>query len=158
DADLHNLQFEARFDPEAKRYYGGLGYSDGRIHFQDLNPMVHSLEAEFEATPDTFTLKRATLKSGASQVALSATLNDYQHPKVSATYQSSLDTGELRKILKEATLPVGVVKLAGSAQFRSDPNKPVLETLQFDGNVSSQGLAIHTTTLNTFVRNISARY
>jgi translocation and assembly module TamB len=158
DADLHDLQFEARFDPTAERYYGGLGYSDGKIHFQDLNPMVHSLEAEFEATPDTFTLKRATLKSGASQVALSATLNDYAHPEVNATYQSSLDTGELRKILKEATLPVGVVKLAGSAQFRSDPNKPVFETLQFDGNVSSPGLAIHTTTLNTFVRNISARY
>jgi translocation and assembly module TamB len=158
DADLHDLQFEARFDPAAKRYYGGLGYDNGRIHFRDLNPMVHSLEAEFEATPDTFTLKRVSLKSGASQVALSATLNNYAHPEVNATYQSSLDTGELRKILKEATLPVGVLKLAGSAQFRSDPNKPVLETLKFEGNVSSAGLAIHTTTVNTSVQNISARY
>src|SRR5207249_1974597 len=50
------------------------------------------------------------------------------------------------------------VKLAGSAQFESDPNKPVLETLRLEGNMSSPGLAIHTTTLNTFVRDISARY
>ena len=158
DADLHDLQFQARFDPGAKRYSGGLGYTNGKIHFQNLNPMVHSFQAEFEATPDTFTLKRSTLTSGASQLALSATLNDYAHPKVIATYQSSLDIGELRQILRDATLPVGVVKLAGSAQFQSDPNKPVLETLSLDGNMSSAGLSIHTTTLNTFVRDISARY
>src|SRR5207302_5536320 len=30
DADLHNLQFESRFDPAGKRYSGGLGYSDGK--------------------------------------------------------------------------------------------------------------------------------
>jgi translocation and assembly module TamB len=158
DADLHNLQFQTRFEPGPKRYSGGLGYTDGKIHFQNLNPMVHNFEAEFEATPDTFTLKRSMLKSGASQFSLSATLNDYAHPKVTATYQSSLDTGELRQILKDATLPVGVVKLAGSAKFESDPNKPVIETVTLDGNMSSGGLLIHTTTINTFVRDISARY
>jgi len=158
DADLQNFQFQSTFDPAPKRYSGGLSYSDGKIHFQNLNPMIHSLEAEFEATPDTFTLKRSLLTSGASQVSLNATLNDYVHPKVSATYQSSLDTGELRQILKDATLPVGVVKLAGSAAFESDPNKPVLQTLTLEGNVSSSRLQIHTTTLNTSVQNITARY
>src|SRR5207253_9537968 len=68
------------------------------------------------------------------------------------------DTGELRQILKEATLPVGVVKLAGSARFESDPHKPVIETVALEGNMSSSGLLIHTTTINTFVRDISARY
>jgi translocation and assembly module TamB len=158
DAALHDVQFESRFDPGPQRYSGGLSYNNGTIRFQNLNPMVHKFEAEFDATRDTFTLKRATLTSGASQVALTATLNDYVHPKVTATYQSSLDTGELRQILKDATLPVGVVKLAGSAQFQSDPNKPVIETVTLDGNMSSSGLLIRTTTINTFVRDISARY
>ena len=158
DADLHDLQFQARFDPGPRRYSGGLGYTNGKIHFLNLNPMVHSFQAEFDATADTFTLKRATLMSGASQIALSATLNDYAHPKVTGTYQSSLDTGELRQILKEATLPVGIVKLAGSAQFESDPNKPVLETLRLEGNMSSGGLLVRTTTVTTFIRDVSARY
>src|SRR5205807_8240280 len=35
---------------------------------------------------------------------------------------------------------------------------PVHETLQLSGNMSSTGLAIHTTTINTLVRDISARY
>src|SRR5262249_42473579 len=121
DADLHDLQFQARFDPGPKRYSGRLGYANGKIHFQNLNPMVHSLQVEFDATPDTFTLKHATVTSRASQLAVSATLNDYVHPKVAAAYQSSLDTGELRQILKEATLPLGIVKLTGSAEFQSDP-------------------------------------
>ena len=158
DADLHELQFQARFDPGSKRYSGGLGYTNGTIHFQNLNPMVHSLQAEFDATADTFTLKRATLTSGASQFALSATLNDYAHPKVTGTYQSSLDTGELRQILKEATLPVGIVKLAGSARFKSDPGRPVLETLRLDGNMSSGALQVHTTTIDTVIRDVTARY
>jgi translocation and assembly module TamB len=158
DADLHEFEFQSSFDPAQKRYSGGLGYKNGTIHFQNLNPMVHNLAAEFETTPDTFTLKRSTLTSGASQFTLTASVNDYVHPKVTASYQSSLDTGELRQILKDATLPVGVVKLAGSARFESDPKKPVIETVWLDGNMTSDALQIHTTTIHTQVRSISARY
>ena len=73
DADLHNLQFQSRFEPGPKRYSGGLGYADGKIHFQNLNPMVHNFEAEFEATPDTFTLKRSMLRSGVRLYCIAAT-------------------------------------------------------------------------------------
>src|SRR5262249_28400468 len=111
-----------------------------------------------DATPDTFILKRGMLTTGASQFSLNATLNDYVHPKVTATYQSSLNTGELRQILKEATLPVGVVKMAGSARFESDPNKPVIDTLTLEGNMTSAALQIHTTTINTLIRDVSAQY
>jgi translocation and assembly module TamB len=158
DADLHDLRFQARFDPGPKRYSGELAYTNGKIHFQDLNPMVHSFEAAFDATPDTFTVRRAALTSGASNLTLSAALNDYANPEVTATYQSSLDVTELRQILKEATLPAGVVKLTGSARFRSDPNRPILETLRLDGNISSSGLLVRASTINTFIRDISARY
>jgi translocation and assembly module TamB len=158
DADLHDVEFQSSFDAAKKQYSGGLSYKNGQIHLQDLNPMVHSLEAEFDATPDTFNLKRSTLTSGASQVSLTATLNDYVHPKVTGTYQAELDTGELRQILKDATLPVGVVKLNGSGQFQSDPDKTVLETLRLDGNMATGALQIHTTTINTQVRDISAQY
>jgi len=158
DADLHDVEFQTSFDPTIKQYSGGLSYKNGQIHLQDLNPMIHSLEAEFEATPDALTLKRSTLTSGASQFSLTATLNDYVHPKVTGKYQAALDTGELRQILKDATLPVGVVKLVGSAEFQSDPNKTVLETLTLDGNMNSDAIKIHTTTIDTQVRDVSAQY
>ena len=126
DADLHDLEFQSSFDAGPKQYAGRLKYKDGRIHYQNLNPVVHSLDAEFEATPTTFTVKRSTITSGASQINLTATMNDYVHPKVTAAYQSSVDMGELRQILKDGTLPVGVLKLAGSAGFESDPRKPAI--------------------------------
>jgi len=158
DADLHNFEFQSTFDPSPKRYSGGLSYSDGKIHFGNFSPVVHSFEAEFDATPDVFALKRGLLKSGSSQFGLTATLNDYVHPKITAQYQSTINTGELRQILNDTTLPVGVINITGSADLRTDANQPVLQTLALDGNVSSAGLQIHTATMHTLVRNISARF
>src|SRR5262245_18931828 len=158
DLDLHNLDLHSTFDPIPKRYSDALSYADGKIHFQNFNPMVHSLQAEFDATADTFELKHGLITSGASQLSLTATLQDYAHPKVTGTYQSSLDTNHLRSVLKDETLPVGMVKLAGSVKFESDPDKPILETLTLDGNASSSGLQIHTASIHTLVRNISAQY
>jgi translocation and assembly module TamB len=157
DADLHNLEFRSTFDLSPKRYSGELSYKNGLIHFQNLDPMMHSLEAEFEATPDGFILKRSLLKSGASQFSLTARIDDYGHPKVNAEYQSSLDTGELRQLLKDYAL-VGVLKLAGSAKFENVPNKPVLQTLSVEGNLTSSGVQVHTGTVHTLVRDISVRY
>lgn len=158
DADLHEVDFQSSFDPGPKRYSGGLSYKDGRIHYQNFNPIVHNLEAEFDATPEGFTLKRSTITSGNSQVNLTAALTDYEHPKVTATYQSVVDVGELRQILKDTTLPVGVVKLAGSARYENAPGKQPIQTVTLEGNVTSNALQIHTTTIHTQVRDFSARY
>ena len=158
DAELHNFELQSSFSPVKRCYSAGLSYTDAKIRFRNLNPLVHSLEAEFDATPDTFNLKRSLLTSGASQLSLTATLRDYGHPKITGTYQSSLDTNHLRHILKDVTLPIGVVKLAGSLKFESDLDKPILEKLALDGNMSSSGLQIHTAAIHTLVRNISAQY
>src|SRR5262249_16864326 len=140
-----------------KRYSGGLSYSEGKIHFGNFNPVVHSFEAQFDATPDAFALKRGLLKSGSSQLGLTATLNDYVRPEITAQYLSTLNTGELRQILNDTSLPVGIINITGTADLRLDPNQPVLQTLALDGNVSSAGLQIHTDTMHTLVRNSSAR-
>src|SRR5262249_43853253 len=158
DADLHDFEFQSTFDPVMKTYAGGLGYKNGTLHFQNLNPLVHNLEAECNEPPHTLRQTRTSLRSGTSKHSQNATFHNLVNPKITATYQSSLDTRELRQILKDATLPVGVVKLAGSARFESDPKKPVIKTVWIDGNVTSDSLQIHTTTMNTQVRGISARY
>jgi translocation and assembly module TamB len=158
DADVHELEFQSTFDPGPKRYSSGLSYTDGRIRLQNFEPIVHSLEAQFDATADTLTLKRAFLRSGTSELSVAGILNDYAHPKVSVTYLLSVNTGELRAVLKEPTLPAGVVRLKGSLQFESSPGRPVLDSLILEGNLSSSGLQIHTATIHTLVRDISGRY
>ena len=158
DADLKNFELQSSFSPVTRCYSAALSYTDGKIRFRNLNPLIHSLEAAFDATADTFNLKRSLLTSGASQLSLTATLRDYAHPKITGSYQSSLDTNQLRHVLKDVTLPIGAVKLAGSLKFESDPHKPTLEKLALDGNMSSSGLQIHTAAIHTLVRNISAEY
>lgn len=158
DADVRNLEFQAGFEPDSKRYSGALRYADGKIRFQNLGPVVHKLEAEFESTPDAFTLKRSTLTSGGSQLNLAATVNDFARPDVAATYFATLDTGEIRELLKDARLPRGVIKLAGSVTFPNDPNKSMLEVLTASGIVSSDGLEIQAGSINTLIRDINARY
>src|SRR5262249_51416094 len=87
-----------------------------------------------------------------------ATLTDFAHPKANGTYQASLDFVDLEQILHRLPLPSGVVRLVGSAQFQSDPNRAVLQTLSLDGNMNSSTLGIHTAEVNTELRDISADY
>jgi translocation and assembly module TamB len=158
DASLRDVALQSRFDPQSKRYSGRLSYQNGRIHFRDWNPLVHSLESEFEATPEAFIITHCTLNTGASQVKVEATLNDFAHLKAKGTYQASLDSVDLEQILHRLPLRSGVVRLAGSAQFQSDPNRTVLQTLSLDGNLNGISLGIRTAAIDTELRDITADY
>src|SRR5262249_28218898 len=82
DADLHNLEFRGGVDPWKRSYSGAFSYKDAEIRSQNFKPIIHSLEAEFDAASDRVHFKRGLLTSGVSQVRFTATLNDYSQPKV----------------------------------------------------------------------------
>jgi translocation and assembly module TamB len=157
-ADLHDLNFQATFDSSQTRYEGTLGYRNGTLRLETFNPMVHNLEARFSATPQAFTLERATLSSGSSQFILTATLEDYVHPKAHATYEAVLDGGQLRRIMNNPSLPVGLLRASGSLDYISQPNVPMLSTLTLNGDLSSRVLTLQTPSFRGEVRNIGARY
>ena len=50
--DLHNVDFHSAFNEAIKQYSGKLAYSDGRILYGTFQPLVHNLEANFDATPE----------------------------------------------------------------------------------------------------------
>jgi translocation and assembly module TamB len=158
DAALRDVDLQSQFDPQLQRYTGRFRYANGQIRFRDLSPIVHSLESDFEATPGTFSITHCIVTTSASRVIVAATLKDYVHPGVTGTYEALLDAADLSRILHISALPSGVVRLTGSAQLQSDPYKPLLKTLSLDGNMNSSALQIHTTTINTIVRDISADY
>src|SRR5262249_54415068 len=155
DASLRDVLLQSRFEPSLKRYSGRLNYQNGRIRFRDWNPLVHSLESEFESTPGTFTITHCTVSTGASEVKVEATLNDFAHPKVKGTYQASIDSVDLEQVLHGLPLHSDVVNLVGSAQFQSDPNRTLLQALILDGNMNSSALGIHTAAIDTELRDIS---
>ena len=158
DASLRDVELQSSFDAARTKYSGNLSYRDGEIHLQNLSPMLHSLEAEFEATLKQLALKRVTVTTKTSTLSLSATVDDYTHPQISGTYQASLDLVELRQILRDPTLPVGVLKLAGSGRFQNNPERSLLQMLSVEGSVASSAMQFHTAKMHTTVRNVTAQY
>ncbi len=160
DAELRDFALTANYDPAQNKYAGQLGYDDGRIIYGKYAPVEHNFQAHFGITPQTFTLDKLELAAGKSHVVVSATVNDYSSPnrKAEGRYEAELVTGELQRILKDPSIPAGTVKLDGQLSYQGDPNRPMLETVAVNGNVSSSGLAVKTPSLQTQVRDIYARY
>jgi translocation and assembly module TamB len=160
EADLHDFTVNANYDPAQKKYSGDLGYNAGKIVYATYAPVEHNLQAKFGVTPQQFTLDKLDLYAGASHVALNATVNDYSLPNMQATggYEATVVTNDLRRILKDPSLPAGTVKLTGQMKYQADPKRPMLETVSVAGNVSSSGLEVKTPSLQTEVRDLYARY
>ena len=159
-ADLHNFAVNANYDPGQKNYSGDLGYNTGKIVYGKYAPVEHNLQAKFGVTQEQFTLDKLNFTAGESRVGLNATVNDYSSPNMQATggYEATLVTNDFKRILKDPSLPGGTVKLTGQLKYQADPNKPMLETVSVDGNVSSAGLDVKTPSLQTEVRDLYARY
>ncbi len=157
-ADLHDFNFRAAFDPAQIRYAGTLSYRDGHLQYGAYHPIPHDLDAQFAATPQAFTLDRAALRSGASRFVLSATVEDYSHPRVRATYDATVDVGEFRRLLRDPSLPSGVILAKGSLQYATEPNLPALQTATLNGDLSSRALDLRSPGIRAQIRDISARY
>jgi translocation and assembly module TamB len=158
NADLHDLNFQSAFDNSQRRYSGTLSYKDGRLNLENFNPIPHDLNAQFDLTPQQFKLTNATLRSGNSQFILNATVTDLANPHVNATYQAALDAGQFRKIMKNASLPIGVLRADGSLEYQAKPNTPMLAVIVLDGGLSSRNLEVVTPTMHTNIRDLGARY
>ncbi len=158
DADLHDLEFSSTFDTARRQYAGTLSYRDGHLQFGNYEPVPHDLNAQFTANPAAFALQRAVLTSGPSRSVLAATLDNYSQPHLKARYDAVLDTAQFRRVLKNPSLPVGVVRLSGSMDYQSQPNRPMLQAVRLDGEMSSRALQVRTPSFRGAITNIGARY
>ncbi len=157
-ADLHDVTFRSGFDPAQKKYSGTLSYRKGRVQLENFNPLISDFNAPFTATPTTFTVDHATLQSEGSQIVVNATMHDYVNPQVQAQYSAVLNAGEFRRITKNETLPTGVVNLAGTLQFASDPKKPMIDTLAVQGEMNSRALNVQNASFHGAITDIVAKY
>ena len=159
DAELHDFSINAAFDNAQTRYYGDLGYKQGKIVYGTYAPVVHDVQAHFDATPSRFNLDQLVLATGGSRVTLKAAVDDYSsNPKMQASYEAVLVADDFRRILKNPSMPTGVIQLDGSLNYVSDPNRPALETVSLNGEVTSRELKVKTPSLRASVQNLGARY
>jgi translocation and assembly module TamB len=159
NADLHDLNFHSVFNDVTKQYSGKLAYTNGRIVYGTYQPFAHNLEAQFDTTPATFHLSPVKISSGASQIVLSATANNYDtSPSVQAAYEVVADGAQLAGLLNSPSIPAGVVRASGSAQYQSIPNQPPLQALVVNGDLNSRQLLVKTPSVSAAVNDIAAHY
>lgn len=158
-ADLHNLELTAGYDPSQKRYMGHVSYDDGHLQYGNYRPLPHSLDASFGLTPDRFNLDQLTLNIGQSRAVLNATVKDYSSdPKVQANYNASLVTSEFARAMNSPSMPSGTVRLTGFLTYQQQPNRSFLQTASVWGMISSPDMYVKTSSLQTAVHNLSAKY
>jgi translocation and assembly module TamB len=158
EADLHDLTFQAGFDPAATKYSGTLSYRDGHVIAGTFRPIPHALDAAFSATREAFTLDHAALHSGNSVFNLQATVTDYSSPTVDARYDATLDAGEFRYLLRNPSLPTGVLKAAGTMKYANPENRPPITAVILNGQLSSGALTVRTPSFTGDIRSLATQY
>lgn len=158
EADMHDVDFRSAFDVSQREYSGTVSYRRGQLQFGSFRPISHDLSVKFAATPTMFRLMQATIASGASQFVLAATLTNYGQPAIQGQYEAILDGRELRRILRDPSLPTGLIRTSGSLRYRQIPNAPVLDGTAVNGDLSSARLDLQTQKMDTQIRDIAAKY
>ena len=85
-------------------------------------------------------------------------MNDYAHPRVQGEYQAAIDAGSLRQTIRNQSLPVGVIHIAGSMQYQEQPNVSLMQSMHLAGNMTSPSLLLQNPSMRLNATNISARY
>ena len=157
-ADLHDLEIQSSFNDLLQRYSGKLGYTDGRLIYGAFQPVAHSFEAQFEATPDALDVTQSKITFGNSQIALAARLQNYSQPEVQGRYDIALDGRQVADILHNQYLPTGMVHTSGSLEYQQAANRSVLESITIDGHLASHRLEVTTSAMHAEVNNVAAHY
>jgi len=158
DADLRELTLIAAYDAANKVYGGQIGYSDGQLKSGSYDPIPHALNAVFQITPTQMELSKAELRSGSSMIAFTATLNDFNNPRIAAVYHASVSATEIRHFLKNSSLPFGVLQLDGHVAYASKPNEPALNSATLTGSLRSDRLEFRQPTMRAEIRTLRATY
>ena len=141
-ADLHDLQATANLNNLARAYHATLAYDRGRVEVRNFNPVVHNTQVELMATPSGIVVNELLLTTARSRFAVSGQISDYAHPAVQASYQGSVQTGELAEIMKVGSLPAGIVALHGTMHYENSANKTFLDALKVTGTLDSAALLL----------------
>jgi len=158
DADLHDVTFTSAFNNANQIYSGTLAYDNGHLQMEGFNTIDHDFRADFAASPTKFTLHHAVLRSGNSTFSVEATVENYSSPKIAAQYNAVLDTGEFRRIMKNPTLPVGLINLGGTVQYATQPSVPLMQGIVVKGTLESRLLQVNTPQFRGNIQNIGADY
>ncbi len=158
DADLHDVQANARLDLASHAYQGSLAYHDGRISAPHIRRFSQNLQMQFVATRSELRVTSLRMETGRSRFRLSGTVDNYAHPRVTATYEAAIYTRDLARILKSPSIPEGQVSTYGSLCYTGGANKPFLDGIYAKGRIDASEILAHVANVAAQARDIHASY
>lgn len=157
-ADLDDVDFHSTFNAAQKQYTGNLRYQNGNLQFGTFCPIQHDLQVQFIATPSEFRLQQAQITSGSSRFSLAATVQDYAHFEIHGSYQAALSGNDFRRILRNPSLPAGIIAASGTLEYRQVPGESAIDGASIAGRLQSARLLIQSGKFATQVRDVAANY
>ncbi len=158
-AELHDLELRATYDAHTQMYSGRIAYADGRLKYGAYRPIPHNVDLTFNLTPTTLQLKQAKLSIRDSQVLLSAVVNNYQSaPVVQAEYRATIDGHEAAQLLNNPAVPAGLIRAAGSIHYQQQQNRPWIQAITVNGDLTSDRLDENVSGTHAVVANLAAHY
>ncbi|MGC1228505.1 MAG: translocation/assembly module TamB domain-containing protein [Candidatus Sulfotelmatobacter sp.] len=139
-ADVYDLNAEIHFDQPALRYIGHIAYDNGQLCYGDYTPLPHSLQANFNTTPNRLSIESAKLRIGHSEGSVQAILSDYSDPVVEAKYAVHVDAHDFSS-LAPAYSPAGDLSLIGRIHYHGIADESLLRNLVVDGEMTSESLS-----------------
>ena len=156
--DVEDLNVVAGFDSSSNTYSGTLGYKNGIVRTKGIAPVSHALEVRFNATPEVFTLPKLELTAKDSRLSISGTVKNYLQPEINAVYEARLNSRDVREIMKNPAVPLGILNARGNLEYRADPNRPFLAAVKASGELNSASVIVPLQKSALRVRDLAARY
>lgn len=157
DANLNGLRTEITFSQLAKKYSGTMSYQSGLIHYEQLRPLQHSLQAKFDASPSELNLKPLLLSLGGSRFSLEASVRDYGNaPVADGIYHIVLHTQDFAGL--STTNAAGDIALSGKLNYKDVAGQPMLKNASLSGNIDSNGLVLASPQALVNIKKIAGRY
>ena len=157
-AELHDFQVTANLNNLTRAYHATIAYDRGRVEVNNFNPVVHNTQIEVMATPSGIVVNELLLTTARSRFAVSGQISDYAHPAVQASYQGSLQTGEVAEIMKLDSLPAGIVAVHGAMHYENSANKTFLDALKVTGTLDSASLLLRIEQASILARTVRGTY
>src|SRR5579859_2786706 len=158
NADLHDLLTRAQYDNQQQRFVGELSYRRGHLQFGSYTPIAHDLDSHFTVSPTNATFEPLVLRVASSELTVRAAVQNYSQPSMNGSYRIVLHTEDVRRVLKNPSLPLGVITVSGSLVYQNIPGRSALETVVSKGELNCPQLLLETPALRGTVYHVSGAY
>ena len=158
NADLHDLLTRAQYDNQQQRFVGDLSYRRGHLQFGSYTPIAHDLDSHFTVSPSGMTFEPLVLRVASSELTVRTAVQNYSQPSMNGSYRLALHTEDVRRVLRNSSLPLGIITVSGSLLYQNIPGRPPLETVVSKGELNCPQLLLETPTLRGALYRISGAY